>query len=293
MTAGRAGMADQPAMRAPIGPGSLLWHFASDTRSMFPGLSLGLLQLMHPAIGAAVTEHSAFSEQPFERVYRSVPQIWSALLLPDGDARSLRIRDLHSNIAGTDERQRRYHALEPETFWWAHACFTWGIFRSVELFHARQLDDYERARLYAETLSWYDRYGVSSRPVPPDYAAFRAKFDHVCADVLEWTPAVRQALHVRPAAAAAVSSGASPLAGRFLNLVTPDLGLFSIGCMPPIVRRRFDLRLDDDRQRRFDRSASVIRQGARLVPDRLNYSVLRTFLRQTGAHTRADRYQAE
>ncbi|WP_230465275.1 oxygenase MpaB family protein, partial [Nocardia seriolae] len=277
--------------QAPIGPGSMLWHYASDLRSMYPGMSLGLLQLMHPGIGAAVTEHSAFSAQPFQRVYRSVPQIWSALLLPDGEVRSRQIRSLHSNISGTDGSQRRYHALDPETFWWAHACFTWGIFRSVELFHARQLDDYQRDRLYAETLSWYDRYGMSSRPIPPDYAAFQAKFEYICADVLELTPAVQQALHTTPAEASTALSTTSPWTGRLLRLVTPDLGLFSIGCFPPSVRERFDLNLSDDRQRRFDRLATLIRHGSRLVPDRVNHAILRTFLRQTGARTRADRYR--
>ena len=27
-----------------------------------------------------------------------------------------------------------YHAMDPETFWRAHATFTWEIFRPVELF---------------------------------------------------------------------------------------------------------------------------------------------------------------
>lgn len=279
------------ATRAPLGPNSLLLHYASDIRSMYSGMSLGLLQLMHPAIGAAVAEHSAFSDEPFQRVYRSIPQIWSALLLPDGDARGRHIRDLHARIAGTDENERRYHALDPETFWWAHACFTWGIFRSVELFHTSQLDDDEIAQLYAETLTWYDRYGVSDRPVPPDYASFQAKFDRVCSEVLEMTPAVSRAFGTRTDQASAALSPGSPWAGRILRMVTPDLGLFSIGCMPPIVRQRFGLRWSDEKQRSFKRLAAIIRQGSRPLPDRLNHAILRTFLRRIGARTRANRYQ--
>ena len=37
--------------------------------------SVGLLQLMHPSIGAGVLEHSDFFDDPYDRVFRSVPWI--------------------------------------------------------------------------------------------------------------------------------------------------------------------------------------------------------------------------
>ena len=39
-----------------LGPTSLLWRYAGDTRIAFLGSTIGLLQLMHPAIGAGVLE---------------------------------------------------------------------------------------------------------------------------------------------------------------------------------------------------------------------------------------------
>ena len=95
--------------------GSLAWC-AADFRSLLPGGSAGLLQLMHPALGHAVMEHSAFAQDPFGRVYRSIPQIWATILTPEDDAR------VH--------HPHEYHALDPDTFWWAHATFTWQMFRS-------------------------------------------------------------------------------------------------------------------------------------------------------------------
>ena len=40
--------------RIELGPESLLWQWAGDTRIAFMGATIGLLQLMHPAIGAGV-----------------------------------------------------------------------------------------------------------------------------------------------------------------------------------------------------------------------------------------------
>src|SRR5919109_4607195 len=70
------------AAAAPLGPDSLLWRYAADLRSLLPGAAAGLMQLMHPGIGAAVAEHSAFFDAPFDRIYRSVPQIWATILTP-------------------------------------------------------------------------------------------------------------------------------------------------------------------------------------------------------------------
>jgi uncharacterized protein (DUF2236 family) len=142
----------------PIGDGSLLWRVAGDVRAAAPGAATGLLQLMYPPLGTAVAEQSGFFADPFGRIWRSVPQIWATIFEPDGSDRGRRIRDLHRDIKGTDSTGRRYHALDPETFWWAHATFTWHMFRTVELFFpVGALDVQRRERLYAETVSWYER----------------------------------------------------------------------------------------------------------------------------------------
>ena len=115
----------------PLGPDSLLWHLAGDWRSGLSGLSAGILQLAWPHLGQGVEEHSAFFDEPWDRIHRSVPQIWATILAPDGDERATTIRDLHRDIKGTDRHGQRYHALNPDTFWWAHATFTWEFFQTV------------------------------------------------------------------------------------------------------------------------------------------------------------------
>ncbi|MFB4314339.1 oxygenase MpaB family protein [Actinomadura sp. 21ATH] len=280
--------------RAPLGPGSLLWTYAGDLRSLLPGAAAGLMQLMHPGIGAGVAEHSAFFDAPFDRIYRSVPQIWATILADDADRRGHEIRDLHRTIAGTDEHRRRYHALEPETYWWAHATFTWEIFKAAEVFHPRALTAEDRERMYAETVTWYSRYGVSMRPVPPDYAAFQSKFWHVCARTLELTPAAARALEIArhgsdtvslmPVGGARIERAGRLVAERPLRLIT-------FGCLPPIVRDRFGIPFSAADQVRFAALALANRQGYRMVPTRLNHWTLRSTLRYIGSHTRDQRYR--
>ncbi|HEX2314094.1 MAG TPA: oxygenase MpaB family protein [Thermomonospora sp.] len=281
-------------MPAPRGPDSPLRRYAGDLRSLLPGTAAGLLQLMHPGIGAGVAEHSAFFEAPFDRIYRSVPQIWATILAPEGDRRARAIRDLHHGVRGVDEHGRRYHALDPETFWWAHATFTWEIFRAVELFHPDAPSAEDLERLYAETVEWYARYGVSTRPVPPDYAAFRSRFWHVCARELELTPAAARALDIArhgsqtlslvPAGPAALERPAQFLLERPLRIIT-------FGCLPRIVRDRFDVPWSVADQARFSALALAFRQGLHVMPGRLNHWTLQRMLRYVGAQTRDQRYR--
>jgi uncharacterized protein (DUF2236 family) len=277
----------------PLGPRSLLWRIAGDSRAALPGGATGLLQLMYPPLGTAVAEQSGFFDDPFGRIWRSVPQIWATIFEPDGADRARRIRDLHTGIKGVDSAGRRFHALDPETFWWAHATFTWHMFRTVELFFpAGALTAADRDRLYAGTVAWYARYGVSMRPVPPDHAAFQKAFDAFCAERLELTAPAARSLQIArtegigavPFVPSAVVRAGRPVLRRLGTLV-------AVGCLPEPVRERFDIEWTASEQRRFDRMAAVIRASARLVPRRLDQWMLLMQLRAIGAKTRRDRYR--
>src|SRR5258708_39892082 len=89
--------------RPELGPGSLLWRWAGDTRIAFLGGTIGLLQLMHPAIGAGVLEHSDFFGDPYGRVFRSLPRILGVVYDgPDAAATGREVRDFHRQIKGVD-----------------------------------------------------------------------------------------------------------------------------------------------------------------------------------------------
>jgi len=270
--------------------GSLAW-IASDFRSLLPGASAGLMQLMYPPLGHAVMTHSAFMDDPFGRVYRSIPQIWSTILTPDGDTRAKQVRDLHKAIKGTDDSGARYHALDPDTFWWAHATFTWEMFRSVELFHRRQLDAAERGALYAETVEWYERYGVSMRPVPADIDSFDRRFAEICAHELERTPAAAYAIEI----ATNGRLGLPLIPPAVMRAIRPALAnpgrAVAFGCMPSAVRTRMGIPWSRADRRTLALLKTTMRAGGSVVPAELNRRAMRFSLRQVGSRTRGERYQ--
>src|SRR5690606_35978991 len=114
-------------------------------------------------------------------------------------------RDIKGTVTGGRDDGARYHAHDPEVFWSAHATFTWEFLRARELFFARPYTRRQKEQLYRETVTWWRRYGLSDRPVPKDYRSFRAKFDHICRNELELTPAVAWVLD--PARNEGASSG--------------------------------------------------------------------------------------
>lgn len=223
---------------APLGPGSLLWRVASDWRSVLPGLSAGILQLSWNHLGQGVEDHSAFFTEPMDRINRSIPQIWGTIFADDGDPAGTAIRDLHRDIAGVDRRGERYHALDPDTFWWAHATFTWEMFQTIDRWDHGRLSRRRREQLYQETVTWYRRYGVSDRPVPPDHRAFEARFDQICREELELTVTAARAIELAQEAQPPPRAADAPLG----PIVGQAFRLLSLGNLPRPVRRRFGVR---------------------------------------------------
>ncbi len=244
----------------------MLWRYAGDRRLAFTGLSAGILQLLHPGIGAGVSEHSNFFTDPWDRILRSIPQILSVIYSREPEALGRRVRDRHRGIAGVDHRGRPYHALEPATFWFAHATFQHAVKQIVDRFDRHRLSADERESLYLDGVEWYRRYGVSMRPVPVDYAAFRVEWRRQCEEVLEMTPAAERViditLHGRGQELPFLPGWTRPFQPL---VVTPALRLTAIGGLPDAVRKRLGIpwRLDEEAEYRALQLA--VREGFRWV----------------------------
>lgn len=271
---------------ATAGPGSLLWRWAGDTRIAFLAGTIGLLQVMHPAIGAALVDHSNFFEDPSDRVFRSLPPILGTVYDgPDAEATGRRVRDFHRDLKGTDAKGRRYHALQPETFWWAHATFQFMAEQVADRFDAHRLTPAEREQLYAGGVAWYRRYGVSERPVPPTRAAFQQEWDRYCAEVLEPTPASDWLLEVvygqrQPAMTVALPGLpqwtrpvlSNPVVQRLARpAVLPTIRLLTFGGLPPVVRERFGIPWSRVQQMRLRSLEATVRRTWPLVPEALRW----------------------
>lgn len=94
---------------------------------------------------------------------------------------------------GGDSQGRSYHALDPDTFYWAHATFFMGTILAADRFMGG-IDEDGKRRLFDEHKTWYAMYGMSMRPVPNTWEDFQTYWKHMCTDVLEVNKATRDVL---------------------------------------------------------------------------------------------------
>ena len=178
----------------PLGPSSLTWRYFGDWRGMLQGPWAGSMHNIHPQLGGAVVDHSTFFRERWPRLLRSLYPIGGVVF--DGDRAPVtgaEVRDYHIAIKGVDEQGRRYHALNPDVFYWAHATFFVGTIHVAERFCAG-LTEAQRRQLFEEHVEWYRMYGMSMRPVPATWEEFQGYWDHMCRNVLENNFAARAVL---------------------------------------------------------------------------------------------------
>ena len=181
----------------PLGPDSLTWKYFGDLRTGMLGVWIGAIQDMYPEVGAGVEDHSILLREPLQRVARSVYPIMGVVYDGDRAAQTgARIRGYHESIKGTDTAGRRYHALNPETFYWAHATFFMLIIKTAEYF-CGGLTEAEKRQLFDEHVQWYRMYGMSMRPVPRTWEDFCEYWEKTCADELEINKATLDIFSIR------------------------------------------------------------------------------------------------
>lgn len=181
----------------PLGPDSLTWKYFGDLRTGMMGVWIGAIQNMYPELGAGVEEHSILLREPLQRVARSVYPIMGVVY--DGDRAAQtgqQIKGYHRTIKGVDAEGRRYHALNPDTFYWAHATFFMLVIKVAEYF-CGGLTEAEKHQLFEEHVRWYRMYGMSMRPVPKSWEDFQDYWDRVCRDKLEINQATVDILQMR------------------------------------------------------------------------------------------------
>ena len=266
--------------RVALGPRSELGKLALDWRFTLTGFSTGILQLMLPGLGAGVTDHSAFFDEPYDRILRSVPRIVASIVAEDSEKRALNVRDYHRDIKGVDAQGRRYHALDPDVYWWAHATFVRGFLQISDVFRHDPLDAVARGRFYAESVEWWRRYGLSMRPVPSTLAEQETAMDAIYRNELEMTPAAERAIDIalnRPPEIPLLPSALSALIGA---PTIPIVALTAIGGLPLVVRKRFDIPWSTQDEQAYQGLAVTIRNAGRLLPDRVLTQVMEQFHKQ-------------
>nr|WP_264014806.1 oxygenase MpaB family protein [[Mycobacterium] manitobense] len=291
---------DAAAAARELGPTSLLWRWAGDMRIAFEGGTAGLLQTMHPAIGQGLIDHSDFFDDPVDRVFRSLPGILGTVYEgPTAEATGVRVRDFHRDIKGAMPDGGRYHALQPETFWWAHATFQRMVDRIASHWDRHRLTADESRRLYLEGCEWYRRYGMGGSVVPPDRAAFEDEVERYCRDELRPNPAsdyLIEFINRRsiPDMSASPFYPAHPRLRPLTDVLLPSkpvrtalappMRLVIFGGLPAVVRQRFGIRWSAMDERRYRAVRAAVRAGWPYVPASLRWypAARKGWLRELG-----------
>jgi uncharacterized protein (DUF2236 family) len=272
----------QQADALPLGPESLVWRYFGDNRMYLIGPRPAVLQNMLAELGQGVLDHSVFFDDTAARVKRSIPPIMMTVYGSSGDNPGQQIRDFHRNIKGDMPDGSRYHALDPETYYWAHATFVEQVLYFADTF-VKRLTEAEKEQIYLESKTWYRRYGVSDRPMPADYAEFQRYWDHMIDEIVVAHPTAKYGVGYvtkgfpRP-------KGVSPLAWRLVSPVfNPVAAFLTTGGMPPRTRDLLDLPWSPRKEKAYQAFAALWRtQTVNRVWDRLPLRLRYNTFAQTG-----------
>ena len=260
----------------PLGPESLVWRYFGDNRMYLIGPRPAVLQNMLAELGQGVLDHSVFFSDTAARIKRSLPPIFMTVYGEEGDDEGTRVRDFHRDIKGDMPDGQRYHALDPETYFWAHATFVEQVLYFADTF-VKRLTEAEKEQIYAESKTWYRRYGVSDRPMPADYAAFQGYWEHMMEEIVVAHPTAKYGVGY-VTKGFPCPKGVSPLAWRLASpLFDPVAAFLTTGGMPPRARDLLGLPWGERREKAYQAFAALWRTRAvnamwDRLPMRLRYN---------------------
>ncbi len=250
-------VADDSAPVGALGPDSLVWKYFGDVRVVLCFQRVAGTENCIEQLGKAVEDHSVIFKDFLGRAQRSGPPIGRAVYAADSGNWGRQVRDFHKNITGTINDGSRYHALNPELFYWAHATVVDQVLYATDTF-IRRLSYAEKVQIFEESKTWYAQYGVSARNQPQTYEEFLEYWDGMLdrfvptRTITYATGYLRQGLP----APKGVPRGLWKVASRPLNAALYTL---LVGTLPPQMREVCDLDWDDRKERNFQRFATGMR----------------------------------
>jgi uncharacterized protein (DUF2236 family) len=254
-----------------VGPDSMVWRYASDSRLYLSSLYALVLQVAHPTVGAGVHDYSDFERRPWDRLMRTLDYV--NLLVYGGleaAPAGRRLRDLHKGFRGTRSDGKRYNALEPDAYAWVHGTLIAAyVYGHAQFGRPMRRDQVER--FYREYRGLGRLIGVRERDLPEDWAGFERYFARVCATELEHTESVDRVL--RSVGRAAPPPMAVPIPAGVWRAARVPVGralwLGGVGLIEPGLRRRLGIRFTRVDEAAFRTLGALSRATEPVLPERL------------------------
>jgi uncharacterized protein (DUF2236 family) len=238
------------------GPDSITWTINREVLIVASWGRAILLQLAHPAIAAALDDHSSFRGSLLSGVRRMQSTIGAMLAITFGDdeqmiAAAARINTIHDRVRGAG-----YDAHDRELQRWVHATLLDSTLRTFESL-VRRLTVEERDRYCLEAAVMEPLMGMPAGWLPRDAASLdgymRAALD-------------AGTLHVTPASRALARAVLYPPRWYVAWPAFRPTQLLTIGSLPPAVREAYGFAWSAADARALARWTRLLRAVRRLAP---------------------------
>ncbi|KZS73837.1 hypothetical protein A4G29_13935 [Mycobacterium kansasii] len=270
-------LADQPddhSASPRLGPDSLIWKFYGDYRTQIFGFQrVAGTENCIEQLAQGVFDHSVIFSDTVGRARRTAPPLMKTVYSEDPVAWGRAVRDFHKSIKGTISDGSRYHALNPELFYWAHATFVDQILYTADMF-IRRLSRAEKEQIFEESKTWYRLYGLSDRGQPQTYDEFCTYWEGMLERFVPHQTVRYGTGYLRKGI-----PGPRKVPGTIWKALSAPLNAYArlviVGTLPPQMRDVCDLDWDARKENRFQRFAALVRAVNPLInrlPLRLVYA---------------------
>lgn len=237
-------------------------RYAADGALVLGGGAAILLQIADPVVGAGVSAHSAFADDPMRRLRNTLSYVYAVGLGTDEQARlaAAFVDRAHTGVPGATDAHRQ--------LWVAATLYRLGV-DSHELLWGPMPD-----ALADEILAASATLGTALQLPAGLWPTSRAAFDTYWADAVETLEVTDDA---RAVARNLLFPRRVPL---WVRTAMPLARTLTAGLLPPSIREAYAL---PHEPRAFRRAVRVARLAVRLTPRRLRELPSRTLLAQLRA----------
>ncbi len=187
-----------------FGPASISWKVNRESALFLAAGRAALLQLAHPWVAAAISEHSTALGDPIGRIHQTFRVMFTMAFgsLEQALAASRRLHRRHSSIRGNlSEAVGRfaegssYEANEIAALRWVYATLVDSALVAYELV-LPPLTEPEREQCYQESRTMAALFGIPRNCLPLHWLEFKADFNSTCeSSLLGVGPGTRDMAH--------------------------------------------------------------------------------------------------